>query len=323
MNDHKYLIASDQNKDYGELKKENFFMNRLGPEDLCPFAGHALFPYVFSFKKGSWFRWEKTKNSVTVQCPNPNCNATFRITRERSGVISAEVTGLKNACLAGHKAGDIFELSQADGPPFPRSWCGMNRIESLSVNVLSHNPLCRYCQRAGHKVAFGDLAPRGFCLPAYYVIYPFALSMLYDGVNFDKVGGEHEASLSCNNYSDRIQMKVRTQRNILSLLLNLLEKILRVIGFPKDVLDKSIKIRVAGVKGNCRMGLKTGHISNFNLRSKKEVCPAVSYTLFPFLAMMGSGIFPYWSEEKKRLDVHCPDAGADIVYRINVRADRA
>lgn len=319
MNYHKYFINSNQNASYQEIERINFFMNQLDIQDLCPFAAHSIFPYIFAFKKGSWFRWEKSKNSVVAQCPNPDTCLTFKITRESSGFISVKVINQKKECYAGHKTGDMFKLSKVTFESLKFNSCDLNNIKSLSVSVVSHSKLCRYYQEPGQIVEFMNLAPSGFCLPAYYSAYTYSLSLLYDGADFEKAGREKTAELfCCLKGNDYIKMLVSTKRNIFTYILNFIEKTLRFIGYPKDVLDKAVKIEVSEVKGHCPKGLVAGHKVNFNLYNKQELCPAVFYNLFPYLCMLNRKIFPYWVKDESRIDIHCPDACADITYRINI-----
>jgi uncharacterized repeat protein (TIGR04076 family) len=247
----------------------------------------------------------------------------FKITREASGVISAKVISVKRECRAGYHTGDVFKLSLVGGEPSAGTRCYLNRIDSLSVSVVSHSRLCRYYQRPGRSVPFERLIPPGFCLPAYYAAYPYALSLLYDGVNFEKIGREHAASLTCHNSSDCIHMRVRTKRNIFSPLLNFVETVLRALGFPKDVLDKTVEIQVVGSQGNCVKDLTAGRIVYLNLYNREELCPALFHNLFPFIVMLDKRVFPYWAEERRRIDVHCPNAAADIVYRIDIKSREA
>ncbi len=304
--------------DLNEVKNNNFFLNHLEPQNLCPFAAHVLYPYFFSFQKGSWFRWSKFKNSVIAQCPNPNGGVAFQIIENQSGSILARVLSLKGKCLAGHKAGDIFELSEVQVGPAKDNCCQLNQTNNLSVSVVSHSKLCRYYQKPGRIVAKENLVPVGFCLPAYCAVYPSALSLLYDGDNFETLGKEKAADICCPNCQDYAKIQIRTKRNFFSSILNLLEKILRFVGWPKDVLDKSIDIEVTDLKGHCLKNLKPGQLFKFNLYNDQELCPAVFYTLFPFWAMLSNKFLPYWTKDEKEIDIQCPDAGANIIYRISI-----
>lgn len=318
MNYQKYFIGSVQEGNYRELKQVDFFLKRLKPESLCPFVAHTIFPYLFSFEKGSWFRWEKSKDSVVAQCPNSESSLSFRIIRKPTGSIFAEVINQKGECLAGHKKEDVFQLEQIKRESSKSPCCYLNRINSLSFSVVSHSRLCRYYKKPGQAIPFENLVPRDFCLPAYYSAYPYALSLLYDGVDFEKLGREKSACLSCPNDKNHVRMQVRTRRNIFSPLLNFLEKTLRWLGLPKDVLDKSIKIETIGLTGNCSKNLRPGQLFNFNLYNSQELCPAVFYNLFPYLVMLNKKVFPYWTKDRRRIDIHCPDAIAKIIHRISV-----
>ena len=319
MNYEKYFTNSNHNSFYSEIEKFNFFMNSLAPQTLCPFAAHELFPYVFSFNKGSWFRWMKDKNAVFAQCPNPAVNLSFKVKKNSHNKIFAEVVSKKGACLAGHNIGDVFELAQANPNKLNYDLCYLNKIESLDVSIVSHSRLCRYYSKPGKVVPFSNLIPKGFCLAAYQTAYPFALSLLYDGINFNKLEGEFTADVPCTNCHNHVDMLIKTNKYAFSLALNLLEKILRFIHFPKDVLDKKIEIDAKEVQGNCLKGITSGLKVNFNLRNKRELCPAVFYSIFPYIVMLDKKVFPYWLKDNKSLDIHCPDPGAKIIYRLSLK----
>lgn len=317
MDYHHYFVKPDREKDYEELKNVCFFINRLNDENFCPFAAHAIFPYIFSFAKGSWFRWEKSKNSVVVQCPNPISCVAFRVTKETSGAFSAEVISIKNECRTGYKVGDVFKLSHVEDERLKGAWCYLNTIDSLSLTVVSHNRRCRYYQKPARAISFDKFTPARFCVSAYYVVYPYALSLLYDGMRSQKTWREEATVLfSCPNNSDCIQMQVTAKRNIFSPFLSFLEKALRSLGRPRDVLDKSIEIKVVRLQGSCPRNLTVGRIAQFNLFNRKELCPALFYTLFPYLVLLDRKMLPYWGRDKSSIDIHCPDAAAEIVYRL-------
>jgi uncharacterized repeat protein (TIGR04076 family) len=307
--------------DPNQENKKNI-LNRLKPETLCPFAAHILYPYFFGFQKGSWFRWSKDKNSVIAQCPNPNGGVVFCITKHPSGSISAQITKLNGSCLAGHKQGDVFELAAADlTEPVKYDYCHLNQLDNLAINVISHSKLCRYYQKPGLNIMLENLAPASFCLPVYFAAYPTALSLLYDGNNFESLNQEKISIFDCPCEQNNVKIQVGTKKNIFSYFLNLLEKILRFLGWPKDVLDKSINFQAVSLASGCPKKLQPGQITEFNLHNARELCPAVFYTIFPFLPMLSDKIFPYWTKDKKEteLDLQCPDAGAKIIYRLTIK----
>lgn len=314
--DQRYFINHNQ-ENYQELEKCDLFLNRLGPENLCPFAAHTIYPYFFSFKKGSWFRWEKHKDSVAVRCPNPDNYLSFKITRKSDKSIQAEVSSCTGTCIANHKIGERFELTDPEGAYLKHTCLNNAKLEkSLAISVYHHNRSCRYYRPPGENLPMQRLAPQGFCFMAYYTAYPYALSLLYDGRGFEDKKSERFDLTTCQNDSHHLNIEVRTQRKILAFAWNLLEKSLRAIGIPRDVLDKSIFLTVRTLEGNCPQNLKTGQIAKFNLRNNKELCPAVFYTMFPYLIMANKSIFPYWAKDKKEFCVHCPTVGGNVVYKV-------
>ncbi|MCU0666395.1 MAG: TIGR04076 family protein [Candidatus Omnitrophica bacterium] len=292
--------------DSGDLEAAQKFLRTLDAQKLCPFAAHALYPYVVSFQNGSFFPWRKDKDTVCAQCPNPDSSVSFRVERKTDKII-AVVENLKSPCQAGHKIGDVFQLKLVgDGVGFDA--CKMNEPGDIRLEILRFSNSCRYYQKPGN-VKWSDLSPEGFCLSCYAQGYPDALGLLYQGKN-------KEFNLSCFRKNDPINFRVFSKEHFLSLPLRLIEKALRLVGFPSDVIDRVVLFRVSVSEKNCPQKLEKGKVSLFNIYNRRKACPAVSYTLFPFLAMAKENIFPYWAEENKILDVHCPDPNADVVYRI-------
>lgn len=314
----KFFIASDKIQ-----AGDGFFLNSLKPDNLCPFAAHSLYPYFFGLKRGSWFRWSRSKDEVITQCPNPSACVAFRVKRAKDGEISATVIALKGKCLAGHQEGEIFKLAESEKNGLPQKNCCDLNSAPLLVRVVSHSRACRYYKKPGTLVAQDKLVPQGFCLPAYFRVYPSALSLLYDGSDFAQGKNGKFNCLACSG-NNQVELKVETQRNIFSPLMNLIEKILRFVGWPKDALDKEVKITPTKINSHCPKNLELDQIFNFNLRDKSELCPAVFYNFFPYWAMLAQGIMPYWGNTaEKEIDIHCPDAGASIVHKLKIDKDRA
>jgi len=311
MNAHFFL---DPGSDIKAVAKDTMLRTLQAPS-LCPFAAHTLFPYVLSFQKGSWFRWRKDKNSVVAQCPNPDCAVIFRVQRQENGSVTATVESVTGVCQAGHKAGDIFGLDLGEETACAAA-CAANNIPETAVEILRHSPQCRYYQKPG-PVKWQQLVPPGFCLSAYAQGYPYALSLLYDGKNFAELGKEQGTTLLCPNAAAPISFQVRTRHHLLSWPLNILEKLLRRMGWPRDVIDKLVVFAIVPPPKPCPMNLRAGQKFFFNIYNRCEVCPAVFYTVFPFMLMLKQGAMPYWTKDRKSLDLHCPDAGADIVYRVS------
>lgn len=49
----------------GEIHK----LNDLIPKGHCFELLHSLLPYMYTFKHGGWFKWERNKDRVIVCCP--------------------------------------------------------------------------------------------------------------------------------------------------------------------------------------------------------------------------------------------------------------
>lgn len=306
-----------QDQDIQEYERTKFFLKPLNPAGLCPFAAHSLYPYWFSFNRGSWFRWSESKDEVIAQCPHPQSAIAFKVTRGKNNIISAQVISKRGECLAGHQEGEVFNLSKLDKETVGAKVCNLNNVK-MEISVVSHNQACRYYKKPGSVIKRSKWVPAGFCLPAYYYAYPNALSLTYDGRGDKQDKKEQIDYLVCPG-NEQVKMEIKTQRNSLTPIMNLMERILRFIGRPKDAIDKEVKIKVIE-NMNCPQELELNQTFNFNLHDKTEICPAVWYNFFPYLVMLSKGAFPYWSsKESQSIDVHCPDAGAEIIHRINAK----
>ena len=123
---------------------------------LCKYASHALYPYYYSLKHGSKFRW--VKKDLLVHCPKPH--GTY-----------FEIVGDKARAVVGcpdFAKGEIIDLK--DTKPFD---CG--EIDGQVINQ-SHDKTCRYFHEWYDDIKLPLINAKTFC-----DLYPKTLCMLYDG----------------------------------------------------------------------------------------------------------------------------------------------
>jgi uncharacterized repeat protein (TIGR04076 family) len=79
-----------------------------------------------------------------------------------------------------------------------------------------------------------------------------------------------------------------------------------VIGIPAEYPDKNILLEVTGQKGFCPYKHKDGQVFLFNLKNRRELCPASFYATYPFLIKKA---LDYSSKNMDAEDnkFHCPD----------------
>jgi uncharacterized repeat protein (TIGR04076 family) len=152
------------------------------------------------------------------------------------------------------------------------------------------------------------------CPHAYMVAYPYALALLYDakfpGAEYTVTGKnaltpESSVIISCPCTDNRITLRIRIQYTF-PLLLRLLKKAairtLQTLGIDAEYPDKNVILDVVSVNGQCPQGMQKGKSYLFNIKDRKELCPASFYGAYPlFLRAAARG------GECGEISVHCPD----------------
>lgn len=192
---------------------------------------------------------------------------------------------------------------------FPCDFYKHKGLKNTCIKVVGWKRSCRYHKKIGQKIAFEDIVPKNFCIFAYHAIYPYALSLLYDGRSNKKV------VVYCPASKNSILMEIIAYPRKLKSFYNLAEKCLRLIGYPHDIIDKIVKIRVVGIKGKCPRGITKGDEFEFNINNKSELCPASFSTLLPFI--LAKLVNP-----KDNTIIQCPADACKIRYNIKVKYEQ-
>ncbi|MFH1225470.1 MAG: hypothetical protein V1676_06735 [Candidatus Diapherotrites archaeon] len=212
-----------------------------------------------------------------------------------------------------HPGGAVFEISRAGRKRLGK---GARRKKSaepvcgtaspFAVSVASMSKRCgKYHPKQGEVFDALRLAPKGLCLHAYHVLYPYALALLY-GADLSALGsgGRGSVVVRCPNGAATFEVCRSGKKGKKAIaLLNRISKEIR----PVDLPLYGISMRVVSVHGHCpqkhRAGEKFG-LKEFNILGRKELCPAGFDAVFPLM----------FAPRGAKLRARCPDSGANVVY---------
>jgi uncharacterized repeat protein (TIGR04076 family) len=281
------------------------------PKNLCPFAYFSIIPYFIAFTYGAWFRWQKNKNEVVCQCPMPQGPVFLvkRIIHSGKITVQAEVKSLGNfTCPYRYSAGEVFKIGKMPlrlkDLILQKNYCSnlSKTLSSLRVRVVDFKAPCLFFRKRGEEFGLNELTPEGICPDLFFHLYPQYLTLLYDG-------SPSETTICCPGTKGKTVWRIRKKPLILAPLLNLAENFFRLIGHPKDLIDKKIIIELLKSEGICPKGYKGKITFSFNhyshLFGSRYFCPALFYTLYPFL---DSGA--------KNLRLQCPAENSAIVVEL-------
>lgn len=187
-------------------------------------------------------------------------------------------------------------------------------FDGCSLKTGHFQRTCRYHRQQGQEFTRNQLLPEGMCPHAYMVTYPYALALLYDakfpGAEYSAVGKnestpQREVIVSCPGTDNRITLRIRI-RYTFPLLLRILKKAairtLQTLGIDGEYPDKNVILDVISVNGQCPQSMQKDTSYFFNVKNRKELCPASFYGAYPLFLRAAA------TEEKcGKINVHCPD----------------
>lgn len=99
---------------FNKRVNDEYFLEQVCPKNMCLALYHGAIPYLFTFLRGGRFAWLRDRNSVVIQCPNPNVSVTMNIRRPSNGKrkIDIAIIETKGVCPFGMKKGDSFNLNE-------------------------------------------------------------------------------------------------------------------------------------------------------------------------------------------------------------------
>lgn len=287
-----------------ELKAEGEGFSDEGVSAFCFSALHTALPYLAAFSKDAWFTWEKDKDAVSVLCPMGLMAMKIRKAEDGKARVAVEES---NGCPR-HSLGDVFELPLSDerypvldslypltshltesgakvrfrvasGQEYEAASvsakaketadvCELEEDlskEALAVDVVGMRRSCAYHRR---KASFPveRLIPEGFCHFSYHSMYPLILPLLYNCDGPDTI--EHV----CPGQGNSVVFSLKRTPKRYRAVRGFLEKALRLIGFPQDIILDDVNVTVKEVRGACPAKLRNG--DSFVFGEKGLLCPA-------------------------------------------------
>ena len=183
------------------------------------------------------------------------------------------------------------------------------------MKIFSHlsKKRCGYCRRGNETHTRDELIPQGFCIDAYYAVYPYLLALLYDARFQEK----KRIIVKCPNPDNPARIEISFRPKKMKAILNLIEKISRKLGHPKDAIDKVMAIKVIDAGASCH--LRKGDLAWVKIPNMREFCPASFFSLYPFLFQASrSDALPGEAGKIKNVNFACPDPKTNICYTVDL-----
>lgn len=181
---------------------------------------------------------------------------------------------------------------------------------TLKVRVVDFKAPCLFYRKKGEEFTIDELVPEGVCPDLFFQIYSQYLSLLYDGKIYSK-----NIMLQCLGNDAKTYWSITTKTMLLSPIINLARLFFRLVGRPKDLIDKKIIIDLKGNEGECPMGYSEKVKISFNqyshLWKRRFFCPAVFYTIYPFLIALIND-----NNKKEPLLIRCPADNTSILFEL-------
>ena len=95
---------------------ESYRLQDLIPEGHCYELLHSLLPYLATFENEGWFKWERTRDRVTVCCPAVEANVCVelkKLTSEKPHNFEYQITEVRGSCDY-YKTGMTGQIKQDD-----------------------------------------------------------------------------------------------------------------------------------------------------------------------------------------------------------------
>ncbi|MDD5109193.1 MAG: hypothetical protein PHC29_06800 [Candidatus Omnitrophica bacterium] len=181
------------------------------------------------------------------------------------------------------------------------------RVDTLKVRVKNFRNPCFFYRKCQEEFNIINMVPEGVCPDLFFGIYPQYLSLLYGGKSKTK----GQLVLSCPGTKGKTFWVIKARKLFFWPLVNLADGLFRFIGRPKDLFDSCVEIELLRVEGICPAGYSGKVKFSFNqyshLWGRRYFCPAVFYTLYPFLIS---------NNKQDGLLLQCPADYTSITFEI-------
>ncbi|MBA4318684.1 MAG: hypothetical protein C0412_09805 [Flavobacterium sp.] len=183
---------------------------------------------------------------------------------------------------------------------------------------------CKYHRKIGKVYTLKDLVPSGLCPHAYFVAYPYCLSLLY-GATFSwmKKIDKNVVEASCPAPANQVVMKIWRK---------VIPKEKRKTKKDEDkyniYIEVVTKLKSGDIKNSnkiyksckdCQKMMKKGKRFEFNKGQLPGVCPALFHQIFPYLVAISSGGRLDWQNKDGNITLPCPDNISNINFLIKKR----
>lgn len=317
--------------------KPIFFTDIVG--NACPSLLYVAIPYLFAFKRGIQFPWEKEHYKVRVLCPAGHVNFEihampndkFRITilyndgncRKHATNSTIEIPlqeekmqsfndvfpflfhNSKDAIISLNRNVAINKVKDVLArPPREINACDIqSELDNpgVLVSVEGMKRSCAY-HRKGKTFCNEQLAPPGLCLMAYHAIYPAFLSMLY-GKN-----SPSSISVSCHGSNSKAEIVLERKARTIKPFLDVIERLLSYTPIRLDIIKYRVTSKVKSVHGSCIKHMRKG--ASYALGKKGLLCPSSFYSLFPTL------VFKSECQDQRGCTCTCTSVPCHVTYKI-------
>jgi len=181
-----------------------------------------------------------------------------------------------------------------------------------SISICDFNNGCAYFRKKGITFKAKQLYGEHMPMDAFYLIYPYYLSLLYDGKRED---GAYFSNIRYISDEKEYFWNIAPQKYVLTPFLNLGDRLFRAIRFPYDFVNKKVvlsktdsPIKTKPHK-NASDAFVLDHYKNYIER--KLFCPAAFYHLYLFFS----------SDKKDSLKVVCPSVISQVQVSFNSQND--
>jgi len=180
------------------------------------------------------------------------------------------------------------------------------KAQNLKVKVKAFKNSCFFCRKCGREFNLEQMVPSGVCPDLFFQIYPQYLSLLYGGKP-----DNGQVTLVCPGTHAKTFWSIKAKKFWFSPVINIVDKLCRFLGQPKDLFDRAVVITLLKTEGMCPRGYQGKIKFSFNqyshLWTGRFFCPAVFYTLYPFLTAR---------QNEENVCVQCPADYTSIIFEI-------
>ncbi|MEK7691551.1 MAG: TIGR04076 family protein, partial [Bdellovibrionota bacterium] len=198
----------------------------------------------------------------------------------------------------------VYVIRATGAGTAPTDVCAELRHDSVDAcEILGP---CRYNAKPAKGIKAG---PVGLCQDAHHAIYPYGLARMY-GADFGN-GVDSDVSINCPGTASEVVFRIRRTTalpRLLGALCSVAAKAFGRIFHPVDLKEYRVSYIVERVAGKCPAVHAKGDRFEFNVKRRKELCPASFNALYPYIFLKKRGqVFDWAGSGDVGVSVPCPD----------------